>query len=428
MFAVLSRPSPGTQSVTVLNPAIGSPIKIGFITEITTGVADLEQARVGITPVPQGYAARIGAELAVNETNAAGGVDGRMIDLIVDDSQSNPQRAAKQALDLDQYGVLAITGPTNQEDALAISDYTGPHEVPFVVSTLSSAALTPPDNNWTVSVQPDAVQWGAAVAKYVSEAVPGAKIALMTQNADQQVEMAAGVKWYASTFKNESIVFDQLYANAQFPWGTAAEAAKFSGANAVIVSWLPTVEFSQSNVIEALQSAGFSQKQIFVASVDDQVSDLGTNATGIRGVTLFDSALSTSYPVASSFVNALEPYIYGDANKSIAYCGVCPTEIGSNYYYSYLGMEMMINAIRNVLSSGQTLTRSTFMSAMKQTSIVDAFGSTLNITGTGASSGTFYVTEVGPLQTNGTTYDLKILESIRFGSGTVPSYTILREF
>ena len=38
-----------------------------------------------------GYAARIGAELAVNQTNAAGGVDGRTIDLVVLDDTTDPR-------------------------------------------------------------------------------------------------------------------------------------------------------------------------------------------------------------------------------------------------------------------------------------------------------------------------------------------------
>src|SRR5271170_6846114 len=152
-----------TQQFTTTNPTFGSTINIGFISEITVGIGDIGVGRVGLTPVDAGYAARIGAELAVNQTNAAGGVDGRSINLIIEDSQSNPQRAEQQAATLDQKdGVLAITGPTNQEDALAISGYAETHGVPFVVSTVSSAVLTPPGSNWTVSVQPDAVQWGVA--------------------------------------------------------------------------------------------------------------------------------------------------------------------------------------------------------------------------------------------------------------------------
>ncbi len=194
-----------------------STIKIGYLTEITgPGVSN-------------GYAAKIGAELAVNQTNAEGGVDGKSIDLVVMDDQTNPPTAMQGAEALDNQGVLAITGPTDQADAVAVSGYAEACGVPFVASTVPSAALVSPGSRWTVSVEPDAVQWGVAVAKYVSEAVPGANIAMMTQNAEQQNEMSAGVRWYANTFKNESVVFDQEYANAQFPWATAAEAAKLSG-------------------------------------------------------------------------------------------------------------------------------------------------------------------------------------------------------
>ena len=155
-------------------------IKIGFVTELSGSA------------VSDGYGARVAAELAVNETNASGGIDGKPVDLVVVDSRTNPQQATKCADALDQQGVLAITGPDRPGRRSGRPGYAEASGVPFVVSAISSATLSAPDSNWTVSVQPDAVQWGAAVAKYVSEAVPGAKIALMTQNAEQQKEMAAG--------------------------------------------------------------------------------------------------------------------------------------------------------------------------------------------------------------------------------------------
>jgi len=399
-------------------PSAGNPtftsstINIGFLTELSGNA------------VSDGYGARIGAELAVNQTNAAGGIDGKTIDLTVVDAQTNPQTAVQGADTLiQQDGVLAITGPTDQADAVAVSDYAETCGFPFVASTVSSAALVAPGANWTVSVEPDAVQWGAAVAKYVSQAIPGAKIAMMTQNAEQQNEMTAGVKWYADTFKNESLVFDQEYASAQFPWATAAAAAKFSGANAVIVSWLSTVGFSESNVVEALLSAGFLQSQIFVVSATNQVSDLGIGATGIRGATLFDGAMAQGYPNASAFVAKLTPFLSGQSKD---YCGVCPTDVGPLYYYSYLGMEMMINAIQNVLSSGQVLTRADFMSSMKHASIQDAFGNTLRIDAAGSALGTYYIVAVGQLNATTPTYSLKLVKTAAFAAGVVPAYQLAK--
>ena len=54
-------------------------IKIGFVTELSGA------------SVSDGYGARIAAELAVNKTNASGGIDGRPVDLVVVDDRTNPQ-------------------------------------------------------------------------------------------------------------------------------------------------------------------------------------------------------------------------------------------------------------------------------------------------------------------------------------------------
>lgn len=407
------------------NPSFnGSTINVGFLTELTSATSG----------VPNAYAAKIGAELAVNQTNAAGGIDGKQVSLIVVNDETKPQLAVQDASTLDrQDQVLAITGPTDLTDALAIGEYAEANHVPLVVSAVSSALLTPPGSSWTVSVEPAAPDLGVAIAKYVSEAVPHAKIALMTQNAEQENEMSEGVRWFASTYKNESLVFDQEFENAQFPWATAATSAKYSGADAVIVSWLPTLGFSQSNVISALLSAGFLQDQIFLASADGQVTDVGLNATGIRGVTLFDSGMATGYPNATAFVNEVSPYIYGQkANPVIAYCGICPTEIGANYYYSYLGMVLMLNAIKAALSTNPELTRADFMSALKHQSTTDVLGNVLSIESSGASSGSYYVVSIGQLNGaglysgNGTTYGLKLLKAVRFSTETVPSYSLAK--
>jgi branched-chain amino acid transport system substrate-binding protein len=410
---------PGS-SATPACPSTGGPtftsstINVGYITELSG------------ESVSNGYAARIGAELAVNQTNGAGGVDGKTVNLVVMDDQTTPQMAQQRAQALDeQYGVLALTGPTDLPDAMGVSSYAEACGVPFVDTTVSSAELVPPGSNWTVSVEPDSVQWGAAVAKYVSEVIPGAKIALMTQNAEQQNEMAAGVKWYVNTYRNESVVFDEEYANAQFAWATAAAAARFSGANAVVVSWVSTVGFSESNVVTALLSAGFQQSQIFVVDATNQVTDLGVNGTGIQGATLFDGAITQGYPNASAFAKELAPYTDGELNSPL-YCGVCPGEVGPIYYYSYLGTLMMINAIRSALSSGQPLTREGFMSAMKHQSVEDAFGNPVTIESSGTSVGSYYIVAVGQLNSTQSTYPLTIIKSIRFAPGTVPAYEIAK--
>lgn len=68
--------------------AAGTPIKIGMPTILSGRVAIL------------GETASVGAKMAVDAFNAAGGVDGRMVELVIRDSKGKPDEAAKVTRDL----------------------------------------------------------------------------------------------------------------------------------------------------------------------------------------------------------------------------------------------------------------------------------------------------------------------------------------
>ena len=74
------------------------PIEIGFVGGLTGRVAGL------------GIAGRDGALLAVEEVNAAGGINGRGVNLVVKDDKQNPEVALKAVQELVQQDVVAIIG------------------------------------------------------------------------------------------------------------------------------------------------------------------------------------------------------------------------------------------------------------------------------------------------------------------------------
>jgi branched-chain amino acid transport system substrate-binding protein len=87
------------------------PIKIGAVFAITGGAANL------------GGPENNTAKMLVDKLNAAGGVNGQKIELIVKDSASKPENAlslAKQLIDEDK--VLAIIGPSTSGDTMAIKN------------------------------------------------------------------------------------------------------------------------------------------------------------------------------------------------------------------------------------------------------------------------------------------------------------------
>jgi branched-chain amino acid transport system substrate-binding protein len=88
--------------------AASEPIRIGWLPALTGPSSST------------GVAINRGTEFAVNEINKAGGVNGRMIELVVRDTQSDPTKAVNAAVELmRQPKVHVIWGPGNSGEALA---------------------------------------------------------------------------------------------------------------------------------------------------------------------------------------------------------------------------------------------------------------------------------------------------------------------
>ncbi|MEV7122953.1 ABC transporter substrate-binding protein [Kitasatospora griseola] len=83
-----------------------------------------------------------GMELAVREAEAAGGVDGRPVELLVRDTAADPQRAAAAVDELAALGVRAIAGEFHSVVARAAATRADRLGVPFLCSSAVLDALT----------------------------------------------------------------------------------------------------------------------------------------------------------------------------------------------------------------------------------------------------------------------------------------------
>ena len=104
-----------------------SPIRIGFAGELTGRQADL------------GVHGRNGAQLAVETINAAGGVAGRPIELVVRDDRGTPEGAQTADRELMGKGVVAIIGHMTSAQTVAGRSATEPAKMVL----FSPAASTP---------------------------------------------------------------------------------------------------------------------------------------------------------------------------------------------------------------------------------------------------------------------------------------------
>ncbi len=125
------------------------PIKIGALVGLTGGLA------------PYGPSIADGAQMAVDTINAAGGVLGRQLELVIRDSGTSAdvgRDAASKLIEID--GVQAIVGALSSGVTVAVSSVTIPAEVVLISPASTAPSVTALDDNDFVfrTVVPDSVQ------------------------------------------------------------------------------------------------------------------------------------------------------------------------------------------------------------------------------------------------------------------------------
>ena len=106
-----------------------APLRIGFLGGLSGPHAAL------------GESGRNGLLLAVEERNAAGGIKGRRIELVLHDDMQQPDHAAAMAVQLIESQVVAIVGPMTSSMATAVLPAIGQRDIPLITPTASSTQL-----------------------------------------------------------------------------------------------------------------------------------------------------------------------------------------------------------------------------------------------------------------------------------------------
>lgn len=124
--------SAATSTTTTIKIPTGDPVNIGFQIELTSSAALVASST------------RTGALLAVDEINAAGGVLGRPLKLLVEDNQAKADQSALIAQKFVDQKVAAMMGTAFSADALAVIPVAQAAKIPFIVTGGASNKITMP--------------------------------------------------------------------------------------------------------------------------------------------------------------------------------------------------------------------------------------------------------------------------------------------
>ena len=109
-------------------------IKLGFNGDMSASPSALS-----------GQAATLGLQAAIDDVNAAGGVLGRKMTLVIRDDLSQPPKSIQNMSDLiDNEHVVAVFGPTNSGNALAWKQVPNQKKIPVIGTVGSGTAITYP--------------------------------------------------------------------------------------------------------------------------------------------------------------------------------------------------------------------------------------------------------------------------------------------
>jgi branched-chain amino acid transport system substrate-binding protein len=126
--------STSSQGNTSSSSSSSSPIKVGMIAPLTGPFA------------PLGKGDEQGAQIAVDQVNSAGGINGHKVDLIIKDDKTDPTQSLIDFQALQGQGVAAVLGSSVSDSARAVAPKAEQAQIPYI-------SLSPVDQ--TVSpVQP----------------------------------------------------------------------------------------------------------------------------------------------------------------------------------------------------------------------------------------------------------------------------------
>lgn len=302
------------------------PIMIGSSIPLTGGVAAF------------GQHSRWGAEMALAEANAAGGVLGRKIDIDFQDNRCNPAEAVKSVTQmLAAKKFVAIHDGLCSSAALAIMPLVERAGVPFIIANASATSIAEKSgvggNKWTFKINPTDASLLSALVGWFEKDGRAANIAFLGEDTDFGRAGSAGFELALAKRKMKLSSVDF------FQKGTADFTAAFARIKArkPALMALYAIDADFQNSIRQWHSIGGGVPltgRILVDQVPKEIMDSGF-MDGTMSVQPYDPSVDT--PANKAFVEA-----FRKRNNAP------PTLVS---FESYESIKVLVDAIRRAGST-----------------------------------------------------------------------------
>lgn len=246
----------------------------------------------------------LGAKMAVDEINKAGGIAGRKVELVLGDTQTDPSIAVNEAKRLAlQEKVDMVVGPAVSQEALAMLPVLTEAKL-FQISTGASLALTPQVGPYHFSLIPSAEGQGIRMIDYAVTVLKSKAPALLGDNGGQSKTGMESIRKRLAELKIEPAGIQEYPFHVDDMTPQLLSLRKKKPDTLVFFTSSPE---DLSKLLKTLQDIDWDIKVVGSNSVGNYSPSIGKNL----GDDAFANLLGTQYPGLT--------YCSGDAAGSSEY-------------------------------------------------------------------------------------------------------------
>ena len=242
----------------------------------------------GIGPTTGATAVKNGAQIAVDEINAAGGINGKQIEYRFEDDQNDAEKAVNAYNTLKDWGMQMLVGTTTTAPCIAVAGKTASDNVFQITPSASSPSVLSSGNGNVFQVCFTDPNQGVASAQYIAENKLATKIGIIYDSSD--VYSSGIEEKFEAEAKTQglNIVSKAAFtADSKTDFGTQLQKAKDAGADLL---FLPIYYQEASIILKQADTMGYKPKFFGVDGMD-----------GILTVENFDTKLAEDVMLLTPF-------------------------------------------------------------------------------------------------------------------------------
>ena len=235
-----------------------------------------------------GTAVKNGAQIAVDEINAAGGINGKQIEYRFEDDQNDAEKAVNAYNTLKDWGMQMLVGTTTTAPCIAVAGKTASDNVFQITPSASSPDVLSSGNGNVFQVCFTDPNQGVASAQYIAENKLATKIGIIYDSSD--VYSSGIEEKFEAEAKTQglNIVSKAAFtADSKTDFGTQLQKAKEAGADLL---FLPIYYQEASIILKQADTMGYKPKFFGVDGMD-----------GILTVENFDTKLAEDVMLLTPF-------------------------------------------------------------------------------------------------------------------------------